>query len=152
AVPAVRSIPGHARADARAEAAGDGVPMIAERLIRREPEDRSRLQVVDSETTREVPCLNCRLMISSAARYCRRCGTRQPTDRPLEAAPPAPAAPAADAASLPPPLVPLWSPFDRPSDAVLAAPATFRSFAAGSEWAPRAAEDDASDCAPVSPS
>jgi cellulose synthase/poly-beta-1,6-N-acetylglucosamine synthase-like glycosyltransferase len=97
--------------------------MISDRLSRRMSGANQALALVDAEPL-ETPCVECGYVISTAARFCRRCGQRQPMAHPLvEVSAGVASADAPDPtggatveadpwAGLPPPLVPLWGPLD----------------------------------------
>jgi cellulose synthase/poly-beta-1,6-N-acetylglucosamine synthase-like glycosyltransferase len=96
--------------------------MMPDRLPRRlgDQSHALALALVD-DAPADAPCVTCGHVMSTAARFCRRCGQRQPMARPLvevqagdRAAAAAASIIAADA-SVPsprPPLIPLWGPLD----------------------------------------
>jgi cellulose synthase/poly-beta-1,6-N-acetylglucosamine synthase-like glycosyltransferase len=97
--------------------------MIADRFASR-PDPRPTLELIESEPL-DSPCHKCGLVVSTAARFCRRCGERQQIAQPiveadatesLSSRPQEPAGGSPATFTLPgaerPPLVPLWGPFD----------------------------------------
>jgi cellulose synthase/poly-beta-1,6-N-acetylglucosamine synthase-like glycosyltransferase len=117
-----------------------------------------------------LTCLACAYPLADGARFCRRCGERQPMARSLlvldggrELAPSADPAGSVEppAPAERPPLIPMWGPLDDirmrarralagPSEIEPPTPAVFRSFTEDSDWSPRAVPDRDAGVRPIS--
>jgi len=96
--------------------------VIADRFARRGAGATARAVLpVEDPNVFDTPCVECGYVISSAARFCRRCGQRQPMAHPLVEVRSGKLTAASDAAAasvetpaegLRPPLIPLWGPMD----------------------------------------